>query len=117
MSWHDDSWRDSYDEWKLRSPYEEYDNSEPCDHEDHEINILDGRAWCPRCGEAWNASSEELAAQFRHEAEYYDWQLRELRREFWRKLTYPIRWPIFRLLERVWPKKACKVLLDEEIPF
>jgi hypothetical protein len=117
VSWNDDSWRDSYDEWKLRSPYDEYDDPEPCDHEDYEINIVDGRCWCDRCGEVWNASDEEIARQIQHEAEYHEWEKRQRRREFWRRLTYPIRWPIFRLLERIWPRKVGSVLYDDEIPF
>ena len=27
------------------------------------------------------------------------------------------RWPIFRLLEKVWPRKSLSVLTDDEIPF
>ena len=120
MTWRDESWKDSYDSWKLRSPDEEYGyyEPEPCDHEDHETNILDGRCWCPRCGEVWHATNEEIYRQIQHEAEYHEWERRQARREFWRKLTFPIRWPIFRLLERFWPRKATKVLTDsDDIPF
>src|SRR5580692_634363 len=113
MPWNDDSWRDSYDEWKLRWPYDEDGyGEEPCDHEDAETDCLDGRVRCDRCGASWYATSEELAAEHRRIAEYAEWETREHRREFWRKLTLSIRWPIFRLLERIWPRKAHKVLDD-----
>jgi hypothetical protein len=112
----DDSWRDSYDDWKLASPYDEYDQ-EPCDHEAYEINIVDGRCWCHKCNEVWHASKDEISLQIQHEAEYHEWERTHHRREFWRKLSYPIRWPIFRLLERIWPQKATRVLDDGEVPF
>jgi hypothetical protein len=34
-----------------------------------------------------------------------------------RRITFWIRWPLHRLLGRVWPSKACSVLSDDEIPF
>lgn len=121
MPWNDDSWRDSYDEWKLRSPYDEYDEPEPCDHEHYEIDICTGRAECDYCSKSWYLSAEEIDAELDRQANYQDEMDREgrrnRRRAFWRWLTYPIRWPIFRILEKVWPRKACSVLLDEEVPF
>lgn len=120
MSWTDDRWRDGYDAWKLASPYDEYEDDDPdaelCDHEEFEIG-WDGRAICHRCGEAWWASSAEIEADRHWRQEYAEWVARQERREFWRKLTYPIRWPIYWLLERVWPRKSCAVLSDDEIPF
>ncbi len=117
MIWNDDSWRDGYDAWKLRSPYDDYEEPEPCDHEDHDFNILDGRCWCPRCGEVWNATNEDYERRAKAEAEFSKWERRQRSREFWRKLTHPIRWPIFRLLERLWPRKSLNVLTDDEVPF
>lgn len=113
MSWNDDSWRDGYDEWKLRSPYDE---REECYHEHYEIDI-EGRAHCEHCSETWWATSEEIAHQREEQAVYDAWCRKQERCEFWRKLTLPIRWPIFRLLERVWPRKSLSVLTDDEIPF
>jgi hypothetical protein len=117
MPWNDDSWRDSYDSWKLASPDDYCDDPDPCDHEDYEINIVDGRCWCHKCGEVWHASKEEISLQIQHEAEYHEWERTQQRREFWLKLTRPIRWPIFRLMERIWPRHATRVLDDGEIPF
>lgn len=115
MAWNDDSWRDSYDSWKLRSPYDEYDHEE-CHHHDYEIDMA-GIAHCETCGERWTATRAEIAAQRENLLEYDRWTRRQERREFWRKLTYPIRWPIFRLLDRVWPRQATRVLDDSEVPF
>lgn len=110
-----DAWKDGYDAWKLASPDDERPEDE-CSHEEYEINY-EGRAHCDCCGEGWWASTEEIQSQREREAEYDRWCRREERREFWRKLTYPIRWPIYRLLNRIWPRKSCSVLLDDEIPF
>ena len=109
----------AYDDWKLRAPEDEYDYEEedPCDHEDAETDCIDGRVVCHRCGAQWYASAEELAAEHQRLVEYHEWEERERRREFWRKLTLPIRWPIFRFLEKVWPRKSLTVLTDDEIPF
>lgn len=114
---HDDSWRDSYDAWKLASPDDDYDDDPECDHDDYDVDILEGRARCNRCSESWHVTEEEVQRQIEHQRQYCEWEDRENRREFWRRLTHPIRWPIFRLLERIWPRKACNVLTDDEIPF
>lgn len=114
MPWNDDSWRDSYDEWKLRSPYDEYDE---CYHEDYDIDLLSGRCHCNRCSESWSASAEEMQAAFDHEREYAEWVDKQHRRELRLKLTLWSRWPLFRLLEKVWPRKAGRVLDDSEVPF
>lgn len=115
MTWNDDSWRDSYDEWKLRSPYDDAPEEE-CHHEIFEID-MEGRAHCDACSATWWALPIEIDRQSEQQAEYDTWCRQQERREFWRLLTLPIRWPIFRLLERIWPRKASKVLDDSEIPF
>ena len=107
----------SYDDWKLRGPEDErgyYD--EPCDHAIFEIDI-EGRAHCDECPHSWWASASEIETSRRHQREYDRWCRAQERRELWRKLTWPIRWPIFRLLEKVWPRKSLTVLTDDEIPF
>lgn len=113
MTWQDDSWRDGYDEWKLRSPY---DDVRECEHDDPDLDVIEGRFHCD-CGYSWNASADDIQAQVDRQREYDQWQARENRRERWRRFTHPIRWPIFRLLELIMPSKAYRVLYDEEIPF
>ena len=123
MPWEDDSWRDGYDAWKLRSPYddwddgEEYDAERDCEHEDYDIDICTGRASCNCCSHHWYMSSEEIDAECERQARYQDDMERENRRQWWRDKTYPVRMFFFRVLERVWPRKACSVLHDDEIPF
>ena len=116
----------TYDQWKTRDPndrayYDDYEEYEPdferCDHDDYDADILTGRATCYRCGHSWYQTTEEINAAIERQREYSEWEERENRREFWRKLTLPVRWPIFRLLERVWPRKSLSVLTDDEIPF
>ena len=119
MTWDNQSWRDSYDDWKLRSPDDEYGYYD--DTPDHDcadtFSIVNDTAICDCCGESWWPSAEEKAAWVERCAEQDAWLRRQRRREFWRKLTWPIRWPIFRLLEKVWPRKSLSVLTDDEIPF
>jgi hypothetical protein len=113
--WDDDSWKDSYDEWKLRSPYDDEPELE-CERDNVDIDILDGRCRCV-CGASWPATDADIRSQFDHEREYDEYAAREQRRERWLRLTHWFRWPLFRLLEKVWPRKALKVLGDDEIPF
>lgn len=119
----------TYDQWKTRDPndhgyyddYDDYDAEIECCHEHYEIDVCTGRAECDYCDKSWYLSAEEIDAELERQANYHDDMEREERRqrrqEFWRKLTLPIRWPIFRLLERVWPRKSLSVLTDDEIPF
>lgn len=104
--------------------YDAYDEGEPqdeCCHENYDRDDLTGRANCNYCGHHWYMSNEQVLADIRREAEYDKQQRREARREFWRKLTHPIRLLIFRVASRIWPRKASKVLtsdeLDDELPF
>jgi hypothetical protein len=121
-NYRDDSWRNSYDAWKLRSPdqeygYDDWEEDEPCQHENPDIDILTGDWDCPHCGEHRAATQGEIDAEIEFQRQYAEHEAREQRREFWRRFTLPIRWPIFRLLERIWPRKACRLLDDSEIPF
>lgn len=67
----------SYDSWKCRSPDDEYpyDDGEedPCDHDEYDLDILTGRAFCYRCGEAWYATDEEMRAEAQRQADYWEW--------------------------------------------
>lgn len=112
----------TYDQWKTESGYDErdeyddYDAEDECSHEELDIN-WEGRATCDKCGESWWAYPNEIRAHREAQKEYDRWSRQQERREFWRKLTLPIRWAIFRLLERIWPRKSLSVLTDDEIPF
>ncbi|MGR4927233.1 hypothetical protein ACIPUD_10505 [Bradyrhizobium sp. CAR08] len=100
---------------------DDYDAERDCEHEHYDIDVCTGRAECESCSKSWYLTSEEVDAELDRQANYQDAiereERRRRRREFWRKLTYPIRWPIFRLLERVWPRRALVVLTDDEVPF
>jgi hypothetical protein len=104
----DDSWRDSYDDWKLASPYDEHD--EPCDHENYDIDILDGRATCDRCGERWYASNEEVLQTIDHMAWYAEYEERENRKQWWRDIWHSIKSIIPR-------RKRLAHIDDDDIPF
>ncbi len=114
-----------YDAWKTQSGYDDRDtfpsyDDEPedeCDHEEYETDILTGRAECCKCPHSWYVTPEQEAAERERIREYAEWERRQQRREFWRRLTYPVRWPVYRVLNRIWPRKACRVLTDDEIPF
>ena len=49
--------------------YDDYEDDEPCDHEECEVDIMTGRASCWRCGETWWLSSDELKEELRLAAE------------------------------------------------
>lgn len=112
----------TYDQWKCTDPrdYDDYDDYDPerdCEHEHYEIDVCTGRAECDYCSKSWYLSSEEIDAELDRQANYHEEMERENRRQWWRDKTYPVRMFFFRVLERVWPRKACSVLHDDEIPF
>lgn len=117
MAWHDDNWKDSYDSWKLASPDDDYDD--PCNHEDYDTDILDGRCHCNRCGEKWIASDAEMKAAFTHLSEYHEAMERENRRQWWSDLLYNVRHPLqaihWQMQKRGWMRQ--RVLTDDDIPF
>ena len=49
---------------------DEFDEDYGCDCSMVEIDILDGTAQCLRCRRHWPASSAEIAAEIRWQAEY-----------------------------------------------
>jgi hypothetical protein len=107
----------TYDQWKCSDPNEPYYDEPECDHEEYESDILTGRAECCRCGYYWYQTTEEIERDIERQARYQKDMDRENRRQWWRDKTYPVRMFFFRLLERVWPRKALSVLHDDEIPF
>lgn len=120
MSWGEyDNYRDTlrmpagYDAWKTDPGYPPEDE---CYHEHYEANT-EGRATCDQCGETWWLTPEEIERERECHAVYDKMMRREERRQFWLWLTLWFRMPIHRLLSRVWPRKACSVLADDEIPF
>lgn len=110
--WHDDSWKDSYDAWKLRSPDDEC--IDRCYHEDYEIGY-DGIAHCNDCFERWTATADEIAHQRERSREYDRWCRRQEFRErwfgWWDRLQS--RWRTFWFLRR----QGWKPLVDDDIPF
>ena len=115
MPWDDDSWRDGYDEWKLRSPYDDYED--PCDHEDYDIDILTGEWWCPNCNERRTATEAEIVMMYRHMAEYAEYEERENRRQWWRDLFWPIFWVRHKISAGCFRFKRGPAATDDEIPF
>lgn len=103
----DDSWKDSYDEWKLASPY---DDGPECDHDEYEVDILDGRCWCDRCGHRWYATNEQVEAQIEHQRAYDEWEHGENRRQWWRDLWDRVR--------SIFPRRrGPQIIGDDDIPF
>ncbi len=89
---------------------DDYDEEDPCDHEDREIDILDGRARCPRCGESWWATNDEVLEQVDHEARYAEYEEQENRRQWWRD-----GWETVKSWFR-W-RKPSRFVSDDDIPF
>ena len=100
-----------YDEWN------DDDHDSYCEHEDYDIDVCTGRASCYCCDHHWYLSGEEIDAELERQATYREECAREDRRQWWRDRTFPVRMFVFRILERIWPRKACRVLYDDEIPF
>jgi hypothetical protein len=102
----DDSWRDGYDEWKLRSPYDDEPEDE-CIHEEREIS-WEGFATCGRCGHTWWASAAELETERLLNEDYDKHCRREERCERVRQLVGRL------AFWRRWRKPQPN---DDEIPF
>jgi len=111
MPWNDDSWKDGYDAWKLAAPDDDYEDEDPCDHEDYDVDILEGRARCSMCGESWYCSDEEVLRQIDHEAAYAAWEEGENRRQWWRDRWDSVK-SFFRRRQR-----GPTLVSDDDIPF
>ncbi|NEV75619.1 hypothetical protein DYI24_00815 [Rhodopseudomonas sp. BR0C11] len=92
---------------------DEYDGWDDvaCDHEGYDVDIISGRAFCWRCGEAWSVSDEELRRHAEAMAEYAEWEERENRRQWWRDLWNGLTTPIRKFTRRLSPDA------DDGIPF
>jgi hypothetical protein len=112
MPWDDQSWRDGYDAWKLASPYDDEPGYEYCEHEDHQLDILEGVCRC-RCGHVWAATDQQLDAELAHLAALEDAE-RRARRWRWIVISWEHVSAIFRRRPRV-PPTMFK--LDDDIPF
>lgn len=103
-----DAWRDSYDAWKLASPYDEYEPD--CDHMDYEVD-WEGRATCD-CGATWWLTAEEYDRHLEVETKWaanYDRMQRREHGLFWRAL----RW-LRSLIPR---RRTFAANVDDDIPF
>lgn len=96
---------------------DEYDDDpDPCDHEEYEIDILDGRARCDRCGERWHATQEQIEAEIERIRLYQEWE--EEQRRPWNRFKEWARDRIDALaFWRRWRKLRPQASIDDEIPF
>lgn len=89
---------------------EEYDRDyDGCDHEDYDIDILDGRARCDRCGESWYATNDEILRVIDCMSAHDRWEEEQNRRQWWRDLWHSIR-SFFR-------RKAPRQIYEDDLPF
>lgn len=120
MAWNDDSWRDSYDAWKLASPDEDGPEEDYCEHDQYSIDILSGRAECDMCPHSWYVTNEEIERECQRQAEYDEWQEREDRKQWWRDRFAFILGPLSSLhwecqkLKLRWRRAP---IIDDDIPF
>lgn len=87
---------------------------EPCDHEDYDTDLLDGRCRCWRCGESWYATAAELDRELRFQSEYAEAMERENRRQWWEDLYYNV--TAFLRPWRRWRARR-RQDVDDDIPF
>lgn len=93
-------------------PDDGYDNSQDgCDHEDYDIDIIEGRCRCNRCGESWHATNDEILRAIDAESAYANYQDEMDRRQWWCDLWDRIRSFIPRRKRPVLPPS------DDDIPF
>ena len=55
--------------WDFETDDDYDDDREPCEHEDYDVDCLEGRAYCSRCGEAWWLTSEQLKHELQLQAD------------------------------------------------
>ena len=92
------------DEWDDR------EDDYPCDHEDHDVDLLEGRARCYRCGESWFLSEADYTHYADMQAHWDAW-CAEQERPWTRFKAWLSGWRYW----RPWPRKPAD--LDDELPF
>lgn len=97
---------------------DDYDD-DPCDHDEYDVDVLDGRCRCWRCSESWYASAVEIDAELSRQSAYHEEMERYDRQQWWSDLFWAIRHPFatlhWKLSERGWLRRP--VVHDDEIPF
>lgn len=100
--------------WDDEPDYEPEPDYDACEHEEYEIG-WDGRAMCHRCGYAWWATSEQIAAEAEHQRAYAEWVAEQERpwsrfKEWCGRHVSDLKWRW-----RRWRQPARSI--DDEIPF
>jgi hypothetical protein len=90
-------------------PYDDYDDDEQCDHDDEDMDILSGYAFCWRCGSRRSISDDEIKAQEAHEAAYARMEAQWNRWQWWRELKA---WA-----SSLVPRRRHATVNDDDIPF
>ena len=102
----------TYDQWKCTDP-REYEREE-CEHENYDIDTIEGRCRCDSCGESWYASEADIQAAIDSEIAYA---------KYIERIESP--WYRFRewcaghwySLKRALQPKRKAAALDDDIPF
>lgn len=113
----DDSWRDSYDEWKLACPYDDEDPRDTCGHEEYEVD-WEGRAECDYCGAHWWLTADQLVAYEKAEEEWhaeYDRQCRREQSRLWRTVDWLSAIP--QRIRHQLRRKSRPAEIDDDLPF
>lgn len=83
------------------------DEDDMCDHDDYDIDILDGRKRCYRCGESWFMTDEELD---HHE------EMQRAADAYYARLESP--WYRFKeWMASLFSRRSVEEIDDDEIPF
>jgi hypothetical protein len=88
---------------------DDYEDEDPCDHDEYEIDCLSGRAYCDRCHHSWYASNEEIAAEQKRIEDYWEAENRANRLMWWRDLWERIR--------SIIPRRKRTINVDDDLPF
>ncbi len=94
------------------SDYDDEWDWDGCDHEDYDIDIIDGRARCRKCGDSWYATDEEVLSTIDAMSAHDRYMEEENRKQWWRDLWWRVTAP-FRWRRRRRPVTVA----DDEIPF